>query len=461
MNLRILVVLAVLLMAGCLSKKNVIGDPSVTTLISPQGIEYTKIKLPNEERIELKIAWPHNWSFRPETNKAAPHVGSQLLLLAGADGYSPGMVLDYFNDIDAHADIYLYANDYIIGELSFHKDDLTNVLKIVKAHLVSPNFDEHWKNRIVDSLEESLHEWSMMPEMIGYEIFVNSVFNNTVLRDALSINYFDALQTVSKDDVSDWHKQTFTKSPQAIVIAGDITTEESNTIIDDLIGALSDSEFTSQKIVNSDLSPKRILFYQPELTTSYVSLIGKLPSLHQSDFGSEAEDIIIAYHLGGNDQSILFDSVRNTLRASYDFSANIALLTHNQRFLVLSGLVDSNHVDDVERIVMNAYRDFKNQGFEENIDDLKLNMKEYYNQNSKKIDVLSQGIMLTLLEGKKPSIFLETPSLIDSITLQSINNRLHNFPMSDELIVIAISSDKDALPGACVIMIIEDVANCL
>jgi hypothetical protein len=48
-----------------------------------------------------------------------------------------------------------------------------------------------------------------------------------------------------------------------------------------------------------------------------------------------------------------------------------------------------------------------------------------------------------------------------AVTEQTIVERLNNgFPSTNEFIVVAVTSDADALPGACVITTPSDVVEC-
>jgi len=77
------------------------------------------------------------------------------------------------------------------------------------------------------------------------------------------------------------------------------------------------------------------------------------------------------------------------------------------------------------------------------------------------VDVAAQVMMEKLLDGLDP---LEVPTLhktYDAVTADVMKARLKDhFPPADQLIVIAVSPDETALPGACIITDINAAFDC-
>jgi zinc protease len=136
--IRILLIFAALLaLAGCRD-----DSPTASRETSPGGIGYTLIHLPGNPDATIHAAWPTDWAYRADTNKAAPVVGIDLLLTGGAEGYPAGDAPERFADLNSEADI------YALGERPHRRPtDLRdrppcrNGQAIANAHLRAPTLD--------------------------------------------------------------------------------------------------------------------------------------------------------------------------------------------------------------------------------------------------------------------------------------------------------------------------------
>ena len=146
----IALIFTVALLAACQDEA-----PTASEETSPSGIAYTLINLPDHEDVSIHVAWPTDWAYRSETNKAVPLVGTELILAGGAEGFPAGEVVERFADLNSEGTIYVSANDHVIGELTFERVNLDATIEIANAHLRAPTLDETWFNRIKDGAKTS------------------------------------------------------------------------------------------------------------------------------------------------------------------------------------------------------------------------------------------------------------------------------------------------------------------
>ncbi len=97
--------------------------------------------------IPITIAWPMGWAYDENSNPAVPHVAAEVILSGGTKELAPQDVLEVFNDKNASGQLYVSAND-AIGELSFPKEHIKDVISITSEMLASPQFDQAWIDRI-------------------------------------------------------------------------------------------------------------------------------------------------------------------------------------------------------------------------------------------------------------------------------------------------------------------------
>lgn len=444
--------LASIFLTGCQDEK-----ASVTIETSAGGIEYVRLYIPDTDTVAIQIAWPSRWAFRNDVNQAVPYIGSDLILAGGAEGYPPGEVVEGFIDLKAEGRL-VVTPDYLLGQLSAPKENLEKVIEIAAAHLKRPMMDQGWFGRIQQSLAANMGEIASRPVSRGYDALRFAILGDTPLRLALSLDSPEMITQAKWDEVLEWHRQTMTRTGVRVVIAGAISAKTAEKSIDALLSGLPDASPRTVSVPSANFAPRRILLHAPDARVSCLIFIGPLP-LTQGE--REFEDIILTAVLGGDNKSVLFDVVRTGLRASYGFGASLAAYTRDLRILVLSGEVETAKLADTEVIVRDAYANFLKSP---NINDLTAR-KDLLKKNVKKAAMnpvtASYSALVAIFDGQDPNLALTLPALLDKITDTTIKNRADlAFPAADRLIVLAVSPDVEALPGACVITSAIEAVNC-
>ena len=445
--------LALILLAGCQQEQKA----GATTETSPGGIEYARLYIPKAEDVAIQIAWPSTWAKRDDVNQAVPYIGTDLILAGGAEGFPPGEVVEIFADLNAEGTMWVTA-DHLHGQLIAPKENLDKAIEIAAAHLAKPTMDQGWFDRIQQGFAANLAEAASQPANNGYNALRWAILGDTPLRRALSVDPPEMITTAKRAEVLDWHQQTVVRTGAEVVIAGEISQEDAGKAVDALLVDLPDGIAADAITPNADFTPRRILLHVPEAQTSTLVFMGSLPPTRE---GSEFEDVLLATALGGDDKSVLFDAVRTGLRASYGFGAGLDAYTRDLRVMVLSGEVETGKLAQAETIVRTAYSEFLNAP---KIGDLSAR-KEPFKANGEQTATLpgaaSFSALMAILDGQDPNLALTLPSLLDKVTDATVRARAASaFPKAESLIVLAVSPDASALPGACVITSPAEAANC-
>jgi len=130
--------------------------------------------------------------------------------------------------------------------------------------------------------------------------------------------------------------------------------------------------------------------------------------------------------------------------------------------LIMAGEVDAEKLIEVRDAVIQTYDNFLSEGI---IDAELTPLKGVFGSNiSQAIQdptAIAGLIHQQVLNEQPVARALNIADEIQEMSAAAINDRLANhYPSSDELIVVAVSSDKDALPGACVITAMKQVDEC-
>lgn len=446
----------VISLAACSAEETDGNTSSASNEVSPEGIEFTLLAMPDSDDVAAQVAWPTDWAYRENTNPAAALVGSELILAGGAEGYPAGEAAERLADLNTEGGLYSAGNDHIVGELVFERDDINEVVEIANAHLRAPLLGQSWLDRISDGITQGVTEERAQPGAAGFEAIRWAVFGEHPLRNALSLYDLSPLDELTRDDILDWHAETFTRSPEAVAVAGDIDARSAGEALDTLLAGLPEQGREVQRSVSPDFTPRRILLHMPQAEVSTLAFIAPLPPTRE---GGEVEDLLLTHALGGDDQSVLFDAVRTQLRASYGFGAGANNYTREHRILFMFGEVDTNQMTEAEAVVREAYTTFRQNGLKGELADHKAPLASRFTELADRVTVQANSALESALDEHPVERSLKQE--LEEVTEASLNERLDTaFPSMDEFIVIAVSPDAEALPEACVIMTPREAADC-
>jgi len=449
---RIMALLILLNLSACQSKQN-----DITEELSASGLAYTLINMPDNNRITIRIAWPNRWTFSEDLNQAVPQIGTRLLLAGGAQGYPAGEVVERFNDINTQGSVSV-TTEYIFGTLHYSPEHQDESLKTANAHLKSPLLNEQWFERIRDQFAVQMKEGRSSAVARGFGALRWAIFGDQSIRVALSLDEENVIESVTRDEVVTWAKSVFSRKDATITIAGDLSAKDAGMAVDALLEGLPEGEPNLIGKASSDFSAKRILLHAPESTTSTLSFIGKLPALSEN---AELEELLLVAAMGGDMKSGLLGAVRDELRASYRFSAEVSGFTANQRFVIFSGQVETSKIADVENKIREAYSDFRANPVIDDLQKFKAPFEKDFKEFSKDTGSTSNSVLFAKLLGMDTARTLELQKELDAITEEDLSHRIKTgFPKIDDFIVLVDSPDDTALPDACVITTPRQAVDC-
>jgi len=429
----------------------------VEQLTSPEGHAFTYLSVPEANKISVQIAWPTDWNMRAETNKAVPFIGAELMLSGGAGDMDASALLEGFSDTNSEGHIVPTA-DYVRGILTIDKDHRDKAVAIANAVLTKPRLDENWLGRIAGNLEDRYAQASAQPSQMGWQAVRSAILGTSPVQQALSMLDKQTVEAVTRDDVKAWREQTFITAGATIVVTGPVTADEAGKLLDTLLAGLPDGKAPAKPDIAADFTPRTILLHAPDAKKTTIGFVGRLPPTSE---GNEFEDLAALTVLGGGEGSRLFSAMRSSLRASYAFSAGVANYTRDIRLLVMTGDVDPDKLEDARKTALDTYAHFLSDGVTQAELDSVLGGFEKNLPDSADSVRLGQIILESVLDGKDLQRPLMMKQEIEVVDRDSIAARISSaFPKPEELIQIIVSSDADAVPGACVIENPEDAIDC-
>lgn len=439
-------------LAGCWESRTF-----VTTELSPSGLQYTLINHPSTEDVAIQIAWETDWAYQEDLNQAVPHVGRDLLFESGAEGYPAGQAAELFADLKAEVYVNV-TSDVVFGVLKFRRPEREAVVQIINAHLRSPSYDQNRLERIRGALTLASQDDSARLQSKLFSAEGWAVLGRQPLRIFLSRDESDVFSKVNLEGIRNWHNQTFTRRPKAIVVAGSLSVQDAGELIDRLFQGLPDQSHTFARKVELNFVPRRILVHVPEATSSQILFVKPLPPTRE---GKELEDLLITAALGQGNQSVLFKAVRTELGASYDFNSGIDYYSQDIRLFYMLGTVETGKLAETEQTVRLAYSDFKLLGPPGDVSSWAALFSYTLEVKMQTPENLAQTALLALLDNQPASRAVNLKTELDGITMEGVKARLKDaYPMPDDFLVVAVSPDATALPGACVVQRPQDAVRC-
>lgn len=153
--------------------------------------------------ITIIIAWPMDWAFNADRNPAVPDIVAEAILSGGTDKLVPRDVLEFFNDNSSGGQLYVRA-DHAIGELSFPKEHIDDVVSVVSEMLTSPQFDQAWTDRIKQGFLANQTQSQAQTANQMWAVARLAVLGETPLNEFLSLPNLTAITDVSVDDLHRW-----------------------------------------------------------------------------------------------------------------------------------------------------------------------------------------------------------------------------------------------------------------
>lgn len=452
----IVALVAISTLVACQEKE---GSREVVEARTPDGraFHYMPIWEDGVTDITVYVAWPTAWAHQTGRNQAVPYVASEAILTGGTKDLAPQDVLELFEDRNTYGEI-LVSADYTYGELSFPKEYTDEVVGIASEMLANPEFETEWMERIKNGFHANQTHAHAQSATKLWNTARLAILGQQPLNEFLSLPNLDDIENVTAQDLRDWHQETFVQGGVTITVTGAISEDDAGKVVDRILSALPERDAAKIQPTTADFSPKTVLLHAPEAEKSVLGILGQLPS---TDDGKDTTDLLALHFFSRSGSGPLFEAVRTEMRASYGFNAGYTNYARDTRVLFIAGEVETAKLGAVTDKVLETYEDYRTNPDLTGLDDLRESLASDMDENAEYADIAARMMLELALDGLDPASTPRIGDIVRDIMAKDVAERmLTKYPSSEDLIVFAISPDKDALPGACVITAIEQVLEC-
>ena len=247
------------------------------------------------------------------------------------------------------------------------------------------------------------------------------------------------------------------KNPQGIVVTGAISRRDAARVIDQLMSNLPQGVEQQTYEQQATFESKKILLHVPDAEKTTLSFIGQLPPSAEDGYLTD----LLALNYFSKANGPLFDAVRTELRASYGFQSSFTNYNRSTRLLFIAGEIETAKLSDATNLILDVYDTYKHSPDLSNFTDLKQIIADGTKENVRYVDVAARTILELVLDKRSPNEAPKLGETIEAILAKDVAARMSaKFPDANTLLVVAASYDVNALPGACVVTEIKQVAEC-
>lgn len=431
----------------------------VTQQMSPEGQAFTFMPVHEDgvTDISIEVAWPTAWAYDDAKNPAVPFVATQAILSGGTREIPPQDLLVLFEDTNTYGNM-VATPQYVFGSISFPKEYTKDVLDVVSEMLAQPLFEDRWLEREKANFANGIETHSTTAEQKMWSAARTAIFGDQALNRTLNLSDPAVVMAVTREEVQDWHKSVITKVGATVVVTGAISSEDAGKAVDRLFAGLPEGAPMMIQNASANFEPVNILLHDPDAAQTIIGFVGQLPSDQKGLF---YEDHLAMGFFSRAGKSDLFDALRTDLRASYQMYAGVEHFDNDNRFLFIGGGVEASKLSAAKIVVQTAYEAYRTEPNLEGFDNHRRALADYVAEDIDYIDGAAEAILQVELVGQDSTLVPQADNVVVNTTAAEVAARMASvFPHSDDLIVVAISPDANALPGACVITEFVQAKDC-
>ena len=431
----------------------------VTQQVSPEGQTFTFMPVYEDgvTDISIEIAWPTTWAYEDNRNPAVPFVATRAILSGGTTKLQPQDLMLMFEDTNTYGNL-AATPQHVFGSLSFPKEHTSSVLDVVAEMLAQPLFDARWFEREKSIFADAIEAQSKTAEQQMWAAARSAIFEDQAVLSTLNLMDPDVVMDVTVADARDWQTSFITKKNAVVVVTGAISSKDAGKAVDKLLSGLPEGEREEIRNATANFQPVEILLHDPKAAKTTIGLIGQLPWDQRGLF---YDDNLAMGFFSRSGQSALFDAVRSDLRASYDVFAGVENFDAENRLLYISTGVETRKLAAARDLIRTTYETYRTAPDFSGFDTYRRGFADFVAEDIDYIDGAADAILLLELFGQDSSLVPQAEEFVLNTKASDVANRMKNvFPQADRLIVVAVSPDAQAMPGACVITTIDQAKDC-
>lgn len=429
----------------------------IESLTTPGGTRLYHIQVDESAAASIRIRWPSDWILDENLNPVVPQIATQLIQSGGAGELDREENAAAFQNLEVQAQMAAVAS-MVRSEVLVPAANLDEMATLVNTVLTRPTFARHRLDEIKNSTSASLEAIGEGPAILSVQLAASLLYPDSPLRRFSTETGKDSVRDVARADVIDFHGRTLTRRDATVVTAGPFDAERASALTDAMLEGLPEgggAEYPETAVTVPRLT---VALHAPDAENSLIILIG---AVAEGASGDALADQIVLGMFGQSPASELNSALRAEFGGNPNFVAMNTTFSPATRLVQIIGESETGNLPRTLDIVRESYTGFRTSGPTTSIDPWKTFFAQAMAQAAENVHVQTLQIEENLIQGIAAQTLLDATGDLEAISAESLLERLQRgFPTIDEFLTIVITSDPNAVPGACVIEAVDDYVNC-
>ena len=433
------------------------GPPELVTAVSPRGYPYAAATLPWAQQVSIHVAWPMPWVKTRGRNQAVPDVG--LLCLFDKPLNSERM--ERLAALGERSEV-SFAEDTLTLRLRAPAGDAQYAAGLAAAVFSTPSFatGEHLDRIRTELAEQRLADLAGF-EQQRYRVQRYAILGRQPFRDHYELDDVHAIRNVSAAECEAWLAETAVGLGALVAVAGPFPAAEAGAFVDRLLSPLPQRSAPPAPNVASRAPAGTVHLRYSQSRRAEVALLAPVSPLSalspmEDVLGTMASMALLTAGRGAILDSHPAFGDHHTIRLE-----NVAYPDH-VRWIFVGGEVEPARLRAARDALLAGYRRLREAPLPSPLvarfgellaDDLEEGLVD---------EARLAGDMLRYLRANHwPADVMRLPRMARRATAAALHQfASRSYPPAERLLVIAVSQEAGALPGACVIDRPEDVLDC-
>ena len=431
------------------------GDMSVKTELSPGGLRFRHVLVPEQPMQVIHFAWPDSRAMTFPGKEALAFLGPALVL-EGPEGMSPSAMIEELRDLQAATSL-SSSGWNTRGSISAPASKFTAAADLLRRTLMRPALSQARLRARQGNALARLRQELENPETIARRVLTRLTLGDSP-QARLSIGDDGSYEKVTREDIADWAKATFTRTGLEIVVAGPIDPEAAGRVVDDLFHGLPEGEPKAAPAPSPlRQSGKLVVLTRPVVQT--VIAMAAPTSLPVNEHSVRA-DMLMSILAGGL-QSRMYRSVRERLGAAYGVSAALNLANPAAYVLSIRSLVANDGARDALAAMSEDYARFVSGGVtSEEVDAQRSRRTANRAEALRRPGNVAAIVLNAILNGWPNDALATYASRMASYPISEFNADLSNYFPRPPLTTVVVAPSADGWGADCVISSIDEAARC-
>lgn len=402
--------LFVILMAFSLPAKAI----EIQEVVSPKGIRAWLVEDSSVPLVSMKFSFEGGTSQDPIGKEGLANLMTGLFD-EGAGDLDSDSFQERIDNLGAEMSFSASA-DSVSGSVRMLEENRDAVTNLVALAVNKPRFDQPAIDRIRQQIVARIEASQRNPSTIASRKFSEVLYGDHAYGrpDEGTVK---SLESISRDDLVDFHRKNFARDHLTIGVVGAINAEELGQMLDRIFGDLpAMSELVPVPEAKLALGTTTSLnFYVPQTSLSFV-----YPAIPRKDPEFFAA-YLLNHILGGGFTSRLYAEVREKRGLAYSVSSHMMMRDHANALMIATATRPEKAQESL-RIIREQVAKLANEGpTEEELEAAKNFLKGSYAVNNLTSSVSIADTLVGLQEAELARDYIDKRAeLIDAVTLEDV-----------------------------------------